>query len=73
MAKGPVTFLIPQKGWSQLDEEGMPLYDPNADKVFVEELKKLVDPKIRIVELALQLNTKEFAEMVVKYFLSMYE
>jgi len=73
MAKGPVTFLIPQKGWSQLDEEGMPLYDPNADKVFVEALKKLVDPKIRIVELALQLNTKEFAEMVVKYFLSMYE
>jgi uncharacterized protein (UPF0261 family) len=72
MAKGPVIFLIPQKGWSSLDKEGMPLYDPDADKVFVEELRKLLDPKIRIVELDLHLDTKEFAEMVVKYFLTLY-
>ena len=31
-SKGPVIILIPLKGWSSLDQEGMPLYDPDADR-----------------------------------------
>jgi len=72
MATGPVIFLIPKKSWSSLNGEGMALYDPIADRAFVEELKQLADPKIRIVEVDLDLDTKEFAEFVVQQFLAVY-
>jgi hypothetical protein len=72
-SKGPVIFLIPLRGWSSLDKEGMPLYDPEADQTFVNELKSHLDKKIPIIEFDLHLNTREFAEEVVKQFLSIYE
>lgn len=71
-AKGPLAILIPLKGWSSLDKEGMPLYDPTGDRAFLEELKNHIDPKIPIVELNLHLNTHEFAEEAVKQFLRLY-
>jgi len=72
-SKGPVIFLIPLRGWSSLDKEGMPLYAPEADRAFVDELKIHLNPKITIIELDLHLNTREFAQEAVKQFLSMYE
>jgi uncharacterized protein (UPF0261 family) len=72
-AKGPVMALIPLRGWSSLDKEGMPLYDPKADKAFVQELKIQLDRKISLVELDLHLNTPEFAQEAVNRFLNLYE
>jgi uncharacterized protein (UPF0261 family) len=72
-SKGPVIFLIPLKGWSSLDKEGMPLYDPGADRTFVDELKMHIIQKISIIELDLHLNTREFAEEAVNRFLKLYE
>ena len=72
-SRGPVSFLIPLKGWSSLDQEGMPLYDPEADQAFVHELKIHIDPKIPIIELDLHLNTREFAQEAVNQFLNLYE
>jgi uncharacterized protein (UPF0261 family) len=72
-SKGPVIILIPLKGWSSLDKEGMPLYDPEADRAFVHELKIHLNPKISIIELDLHLNTREFAEEAVNRFLNLYE
>jgi uncharacterized protein (UPF0261 family) len=72
-SKGPVAFLIPLKGWSSLDKEGMSLYDPEANKAFVHELKAHLNPKIPIIELDLHLNSREFAEGTVNYFLHLYE
>ncbi len=69
MARGPVVLMIPKKGWSSLDKEGMPLWDPDADAVFVAELRKLLDRKIRVVELDCNLDTREFAEEALKLFL----
>ncbi|MCJ7704703.1 MAG: Tm-1-like ATP-binding domain-containing protein [Desulfobacterales bacterium] len=71
-SKGPVAVLIPLKGWSSLDREGMPLYDPDADRAFIHELKIHIDPKISIVELDLHLNTREFAEEAVNQFLKLF-
>lgn len=71
-SKGPVIFLIPLKGWSSLDQEGMPLYDPEADQAFYHELKTRLDPKISIVELDLYLNTHKFAEETVSQFLNLF-
>jgi uncharacterized protein (UPF0261 family) len=72
-SKGPVAILIPLKGWSSLDKEGMPLYDPEADQAFTHELKSLLDPNIPLVEFDLHLNTREFAEEAVKYFIKLYK
>ena len=64
-SKGPVAILIPLKGWSSLDKEGMPLYDPGADQAFLHELKSHLNPAISLIELNLHLNTREFAEEAV--------
>jgi len=72
-SKGPVTILIPLKGWSSLDKEGMPLYDPEADQAFIHELKIHIDPKIKVIELDLHLNTREFAEEAVNQFMKLYK
>lgn len=73
MARGPVTFLIPQRSWSSLSEKGMELHDPGADRAFVQELGRYLHPRVRIVEVDLDLNTNEFAALVVSHFLSVHK
>ena len=72
-AKGPVTVLIPLRGWSSLDIEGMPLYDPEADSAFVRELKAHLNPTISVIDLDLHLNTRPFAEEAVNRFVQLYK
>lgn len=72
LAQGPVIFMIPKKGWSSLDKEGMPFWDPEADETFVNEIKKLViNPNVQVVEVDLNLDTREFAEEVMMHFLDL--
>jgi uncharacterized protein (UPF0261 family) len=71
-SKGPVAMLIPLKGWSSLDKEGMPLYDPEADQAFLDELRIHLTKKTSLVELDLHLNTREFAEEAVNQFTKLY-
>ncbi|MFC1942342.1 Tm-1-like ATP-binding domain-containing protein [Chloroflexota bacterium] len=65
-AKGPVRFLIPQKGWSSLSILGQTLYDADADSAFVEELRECLKPEIIVREVPLCLNCEEFALTVVE-------
>jgi len=67
-AKGPVTFIIPEKGWSTLSVEGQTLYDPDDDKVLVDELKKHLKPEIEVRNVEAHLNTPEFAMALVEAF-----
>ena len=67
-AKGPVKFMIPEKGWSTLSVEGQPLHDPDDDKVLVDELKKHLKPEIEMRKLEVHLNTPEFAMALVETF-----
>jgi uncharacterized protein (UPF0261 family) len=71
-SQGPVAVLIPLKGWSSLDKEGMPLYDPEADQAFVDELKIHLNKTIPILEFNLHLNVREFAEEAVNQFIQLY-
>lgn len=64
--KSLVKFLIPTRGFSSLSGEGAVLYDPEADSAFVDELRKRLDPEIRIVEIEVHINTPEFARAVVE-------
>lgn len=67
-AKGPVKFLIPLRGWSDEDQEGGPLYDPQADQVFVAELRKHLKPEIEIREIDAWLEDRDFALDVMAAF-----
>jgi uncharacterized protein (UPF0261 family) len=60
-----VKFIIPKKGFSSLSVEGGALYDPQADQSFINELKRQVDPEIKIIEIDTHINTPEFARAVV--------
>ena len=64
--RGPVRVLIPVKGWSDADKEGMPLFDPHADRVFTEKLKALLDPRIPVEELDVHISDPAFAERAVE-------
>jgi uncharacterized protein (UPF0261 family) len=67
-----VKFLIPMRGFSSLGVEGGALYEPETDQVFVDELKKQLDPEIQIIEVATHLNTPEFALAVSQAFKDAY-
>jgi uncharacterized protein (UPF0261 family) len=67
-AKGPVKFFVPLKGWSAMDREGMVLYDPDGDSVFVDALRQGLDPRVEIVEVPCNLEDFEFAQAMVEAF-----
>lgn len=70
-AKGPVVLFIPLKGVSAIDKEGMPFYDPEADAVLFETLKKHLKPNIEVRELNCHINDKEFAEAMANTLLKL--
>ncbi len=72
-SKIPVKILIPLKGWSSLDQKGRGLYDPEADRAFAEEIKRLVRNHVEIIELDLHLYSPEFGKAAVEAFVELYE
>ncbi|CAG4883259.1 conserved protein of unknown function [Georgfuchsia toluolica] len=71
-AKGPWTFLVPLKGWSSLDKEGRPIYDPVADAAFVARLEEKLDDPARVKKVPLHLYTPEFARVAVDEFVRLH-
>jgi uncharacterized protein (UPF0261 family) len=65
-SKGPTYILIPQKGWSEADKEGMELFDPKTDQIYVEELRKIITPKIPIEEMDRHISEPAFAQRAVE-------
>lgn len=61
-----VKFIVPLRGFSSLSVVGGALHDSVADKVFIDELKKKLDPSIKILEVDTHINTQEFARAVVE-------
>jgi len=72
-ARGPWTFLVPLRGWSSLDKEGRPIYDPAADAAFVARLQEKLSDRARVKEVDLHLYTAEFARVAVDEFLRLFK
>ncbi|NUP85208.1 MAG: Tm-1-like ATP-binding domain-containing protein [Burkholderiaceae bacterium] len=72
-ARGPWTFLVPLKGWSSLDKEGRPIYDPVADAAFVQRLKDRLDHPEGVREIDLHLYTNDFARAAVDEFVRLHQ
>jgi len=72
-AKGPVKFFIPLRGWSSFDLPGTVLYDPEEDMIFINELKRLISPKVEIIEIEANLEETPFARALVDGFVQLME
>jgi len=64
-ATGPVAFLIPFKGFSVVDSQGGPFWDPEADRAFIDSLKKHLHPSIVVREADLHINDEAFSALAV--------
>lgn len=65
-AKGPAKIFIPSKGWSTLSVKEADLYDPEADAAFAPALRETLRADIEVVEVSLELNSREFSELLVE-------
>jgi uncharacterized protein (UPF0261 family) len=73
-AKGPVKFFIPvQGGWCPFSGKGGSLYDPECDKVFVEQLKQKLKPEIEVREIDASANDPAFGLAVAIAFDEMFQ
>jgi uncharacterized protein (UPF0261 family) len=63
---GPAFVLIPTRGWSDADKDGMPLFDPQVDRVFTTTLKQILKPEIPIEEMEVHISEPAFAKRAVE-------
>lgn len=64
-SKGPVTVVIPMKGWTNFDMPGSPTYVPEEDGIFVDELKKGLKPEITLIEVDANIEEVDFVRTLV--------
>lgn len=65
-ANGPVTVLIPSRGYSALDRDGGPFFDPEADRAFVDGLHERLDGQVGVEILDAHINDEAFAARAVE-------
>lgn len=65
--QGSAKVLLPLKGWSEASNEGGPCHNPKFNKVFCEEIKKLLwhVPQVQVVEVDANLTDRYYAETAV--------
>jgi uncharacterized protein (UPF0261 family) len=61
-----IKVLIPNKGWSEADRPGAPLYDPEMNSVFTRRLKEVLNAQIEIHEVDHHINDTAFARIAAK-------
>jgi len=72
-AKGPLKLVVPLRGWSSLDREGSVLYDPQEDRLVVEELKRNLTVPLDIEEVDANLEDFQTAKALVDSLIQFME
>jgi uncharacterized protein (UPF0261 family) len=72
-ATAPVAVVLPLKGVSQLDSPGGDFWDPEADGVCYDAIKKNLKPGIPVVEMDHNINDPEFADKCAELLLEMLD
>jgi uncharacterized protein (UPF0261 family) len=62
LAVGPVRFLYPTEGFASQDKQSYSLYDPEGNRIFIEEMRKLLRNDIPIIEIKGHINDDHFAQ-----------
>jgi uncharacterized protein (UPF0261 family) len=68
LCNGPVSFIIPEGGFSALDAPGQPFFDPKARQAFAEGLESVVlqTSQRRIIKTPHHINAPEFTALVIE-------
>ena len=72
-AAGEVVFLMPLRGVSAIDAEGMPFWWPEADRSYLEALKSSLDPRIRLLEIDAHINDESFSRATANALLELMQ
>ncbi len=63
-ARGPVIVILPGKGFSRPNQEGMPLFVPEGNQAVIKEFQSTLRPEIPVLLTDLHINDPEFADLV---------
>jgi uncharacterized protein (UPF0261 family) len=69
--KGPRAVIVPLRGYSMMNREGMPLYDETANRGYLDALKDELSPAVRLVEIDHHINDPQCAAATVDLFLEL--
>lgn len=70
-ATGPVHVVAPARGFSLADAEGGDLWDPEADRAFLDSLRSSLRPDIPYEQLDAHVDDAAFAEVVAQRYLTL--
>jgi len=62
-SNGPVTILLPLRGFCEAGAPGGKLSDPAVDRAFIDTLRQSLDKKIKVVEADYNINDPELAKI----------
>jgi len=63
-SNGAVSIMVPERGFSQLNIENGPLFDPEADSGFVEGVNAVGSGQLEINKLDMHINDAAFADAI---------
>jgi len=69
-ARGPVRVVAPTRGFSLADAEGGDLWDPDADRAFLEALRDALRPDITYETVDAHVDDPAFADVVADRYLT---
>jgi uncharacterized protein (UPF0261 family) len=70
-ARGPVRVVAPTRGFSLADAEGGDLWDPEADRAFLDSLREALRPDIPYESVDAHVDDDAFADVVAERYLTM--
>src|SRR5215213_4783827 len=70
-AVGPVHVVVPARGFSLADAEGGDLYDPAADRAFIDALRDALRPDFAYEEVDAHVDDPAFADLVADRYLTL--
>jgi uncharacterized protein (UPF0261 family) len=70
-ARGPVRVVAPTRGFSLADAEGGDLWDPEADRAFLQSLQDALRPDIPYEAVDAHIDDPAFADVVAERYLTM--
>jgi uncharacterized protein (UPF0261 family) len=68
---GPVHVVVPTRGFSLADATGGDLYDPDADRAFIDALRDALRPEFAYEEVDAHVDDPAFADLVADRYLTL--
>jgi uncharacterized protein (UPF0261 family) len=67
-ATGPTIFLIPLKGWLNVETPESEYYEPDSIRAFADVIKEKTKPEVKVIEVDANIDTIEFGQAVLSAF-----